>query len=66
MRSEVIGDFHEPYGAIVGEFDKVVLYSSGFCLIFTFSEAVKLYGRFSYNLAKALQALRNLPFPRGG
>jgi hypothetical protein len=23
MRSEVMGDFHEPYGAIFGEFDKL-------------------------------------------
>lgn len=22
MRSDVIGDFHDPYGAIFGEFDK--------------------------------------------
>jgi len=55
-----MGDFHEPYGAIVGEFDKASPLLLRFCWIFTFSYAVKLYGCFSYNLAKALQALRNL------
>jgi hypothetical protein len=30
MRSDVIGDFHEPYGAIFGEFDKLVLCSCRF------------------------------------
>lgn len=61
-----MGDFHEPYGAIVGEFDKSPSSTPLFCSIFTFSYAVKLYGSFSYNLAKALQALRNLRQGWGG
>ena len=60
-----MGDFHEPYGAIVGEFDKISPLLLGFCSIFTFSDAVKLYGSFSYSLAKALQDVCNLQLPLG-
>ena len=60
-----MGDFHEPYGAIVGEFDKGGLVLLRFCWIFTFSNAVKLYGSFSYNLAKPLQDVCNLQYRTG-
>lgn len=62
-----MGDFQEPYGAIFGEFDKLgalllaVLFES-----LPVSSVVKLYGTFSYNLAKALQGVCNLRFPPGG
>lgn len=36
MRSDVIGDFHEPYGAIFGEFDNLSPLFCRFCWIFTF------------------------------
>ena len=55
-----MGDFHEPYGAIVGEFGKSPSLFLRFCSIFTFSNVVKLYGSFSYSLAKALQDVCNL------
>ena len=60
MRSEVIGDFHEPYGAMMGEFGNV--YPR-----FIVPELVELFGfcgdskNFCHNLAKALQDLCNLP-----
>ena len=37
-----MGDFHEPYGAIFGEFDKLSLCSCRFCLKFTFYRIVIL------------------------
>ena len=67
MRSEVIGDFQEPYGAIFGEFDKLgALLLAVFVRNLPVSSVVKLYGTFSYNLAKALQGVCNLHLPEGG
>ena len=67
IRSEVIGDFQEPYGAIVGEFDKLgALLLAVFVRNLPISSVVKLCGLFSYNLAKALQGVCNLRFPEGG
>jgi hypothetical protein len=46
MRSEVMGDFHEPYGAIFGEFDKLVLYSYRFgskSLVFSRRETLEIF-----------------------
>lgn len=60
-----MGDFHEPYGAILGEFDKLGPLLLPFCWIFTFSGAVKLWRPFSYNLANSLQALCNLRYSCG-
>jgi hypothetical protein len=67
MRSEVMGDFQEPYGAICREFAKLgaLLLAVLFENLRVYS-VVKLCGRFSYNLAKALQDVCNLRFPRGG
>ena len=65
-----MGDFQEPYGAIFGEFDKLGALLLAVLLEFVrnlpVSSVVKLYGRFSYNLAKALQDVCNLPFHSGG
>ena len=66
MRSEVIGDFQEPYGAIFGEFDKLgALLLAFFVRNLPVSSVVKLCEPFSYNLAKALQGVCNLRFPEG-
>jgi hypothetical protein len=66
MRSEVIGDFQEPYGAIFREFDKpVALLLAVLFENLPVSSVVKLCGLFSYNLAKALQGVCNLRFPEG-
>jgi hypothetical protein len=60
MRFEVIGDFHEPYGAMMGDFD------NGYPR-FVIARTEKLFGfcgdlkNFCHNLAKALQDLCNLP-----
>jgi hypothetical protein len=67
MRSDVIGDFQEPYGAIFGECDKLTLCSLTFSVgNLSVSRVVKLWKTFSYTLAKALQALCNLRFNLGG
>lgn len=61
-----MGDFHEPYGAILGECDKLVsLLLPILVRNLSFSRVVKLWKTFSYNLAKALQGVCNLPFPGG-
>jgi hypothetical protein len=41
-----MGDFHEPYGAIFGEFDKLVLYSYRFgskSLVFSRRETLEIF-----------------------
>ena len=64
MRSEVIGDFHEPYGAIFGECDKLSpLLLPILVRNLSFSCVVKLWKSFSYTAAKALQDVCNLRFP---
>ena len=64
-----MGDFQEPYGAIFGEFDKLGALLLAVLLEFVrnlpVSSVVKLCGRFSYNLAKALQDVCNLHSPPG-
>jgi hypothetical protein len=66
MRSEVIGDFQEPYGAIFREFDKLgALLLAVFVRNLPVSGVVKLCGTFSYNLAKSLQGVCNLRLPEG-
>lgn len=61
-----MGDFHEPYGAIFGEFDKLVpLLLPILVRNLSFSRVVKLWKSFSYTVAKALQGVCNLRFPWG-
>ena len=62
-----MGDFHEPYGAIFGEFDKAGPCSLPFLVRnLSLSRVVKLWKSFSYTVAKALQGVCNLRFPTGG
>lgn len=56
-----MGDFHEPYGAIFGEFDNGP--SSLLLLVVRFLCWLK---NFCHNLAKALQDLCNLHSVPGG
>jgi len=62
-----MGDFHEPYGAIFGEFDKLVpMLLPILVRNLSVSRVVKLWKSFSYTVAKALQGVCNLRLSRGG
>ena len=62
-----MGDFHEPYGAIFREFDKLGPLLLPFLVRnLSFLVVVKLWRPFSYTLAKALQGVCNLRFLWGG
>ncbi len=60
-----MGDFHDPYGAIIGEFAKIYpsIRDSRTDRCSGLSENLKNYRD---NLAKTLQAWRNLPQSGGG
>lgn len=63
-----MGDFHEPYGAITGEFDKQVFFLDFYDLSINLQdlERCETLENFCYNLEKPLQDRCNLPDCEGG